>query len=224
MTIVRKITPYLLAIIASFAAAGIFIALTGANVFRAYETILFTSFRTPNGFVQTLLKFIPLTLQALAFSLPLTAGKFNMGGEGQMIVGAIAASAVGIVGHNLPPVLLLPLVILAGVVAGALWGFIPAYLLYRFNINEILTSMLLNFVSFQIIDLVATGPWRDPVAGHPTTVQIGQGGFLPMLIKNPPLNAGLILALLVAAAVYIYISRTTGGYELVATWRLVCRT
>jgi simple sugar transport system permease protein len=167
--------------------------------------------------VQTLLKFIPLTLQALAFSLPLTAGKFNMGGEGQMIVGAIAASAVGIVGADLPPLILLPLVILAGVVAGALWGFIPAYLLYRFNINEILTSMLLNFVSFQIIDLVATGPWRDPVAGHPTTVQIGQGAFMPMLIKNPRLNAGLILALLVAAAVYIYISRTTGGYELVAT-------
>jgi len=108
-------------------------------------------------------------------------------------------------------------VILAGVVAGALWGFIPAYLLYKFNINEILTSMLLNFVSFQIIDLVATGVWRDPVAGHPTTVQIGAGGFLPMLIKNPPLNAGLILALLVSAGVYIYTSRTAGGYELIAT-------
>lgn len=217
MTLIRKMVPYLIAIVASFAAAGIFIALTGANVLQAYETILFTSFRTPYGFVQTLLKFIPLTLQALAFALPLTAGKFNMGGEGQLIVGAIAASAVGIVGANLPPVILLPLVILAGVAAGALWGFIPAYLLYRFNINEILTSMLLNFVSFQIINLVATGAWRDPVAGHPTTVPIGQGGFLPMLIKNPPLNAGLILALLVVAAVYIYITRTTGGYELVAT-------
>jgi simple sugar transport system permease protein len=217
MTIVRKTVPYLIAIVASFAAAGIFIALTGANIFKAYETILFTSFRTPNGFVQTLLKFIPLTLQALAFTIPLTAGKFNMGGEGQMIVGAIAASAVGIVGADLPAIILLPLIILAGVVAGALWGFIPAYLLYKFNINEILTSMLLNFVSFQIIDLVATGAWRDPVAGHPTTVQIGAGGFLPMLIKNPPLNAGLILALLVAAGVYIYTSRTAGGYELVAT-------
>lgn len=217
MTIVRKLVPYLIAIIASFAAAGIFIALTGANVFQAYETILFTSFRTPNGFVQTLLKFIPLTLQALAFTIPLTAGKFNMGGEGQMIVGAIAASVVGILGADLPAVILLPLVVLAGVAAGAIWGFIPAWLLYKFNINEILTSMLLNFVSFQIIDLVATGTLRDPVAGHPTTVQIGQGGFLPMLIKNPPLNAGLILALLVAAGVYLYTTRTTGGYELVAT-------
>ena len=217
MTIVRKVTPYLIAIVASFVAAGIFIALIGANPFKAYQTILFTSFRTPNGFVQTVLKFIPLTLQALAFSIPLTAGKFNMGGEGQMIVGAIAASAVGIVGADLPAYILLPLVVLAGVAAGAFWGFIPAWLLYRFNINEILTSMLLNFVSFQIIDLVATGPWRDPVAGHPTTIQLGQGGWLPLLVQNPPLNAGLILAILVAAGVYIYTSRTAGGYELVAT-------
>jgi simple sugar transport system permease protein len=217
MTIVRKVTPYLIAIVASFVAAGIFIALIGANPLKAYQTILFTSFRTPNGFVQTVLKFIPLTLQALAFSIPLTAGKFNMGGEGQMIVGAIAASAVGIVGADLPAYILLPLVILAGVAAGAFWGFIPAWLLYRFNINEILTSMLLNFVSFQIIDLVATGPWRDPVAGHPTTIQLGQGGWLPLLVQNPPLNTGLILAILVAAGVYIYTSRTAGGYELVAT-------
>lgn len=217
MMIIRKIIPYIIAILASFAAAGIFIALTGANVFQAYETILFTSFRTPYGFVQTLLKFIPLTLQALAFAIPLTAGKFNMGGEGQMLVGAIAAAAVGIVGADLPTVILLPLVILAGILAGALWGLIPAYLLYKFNINEILTSMLLNFVSFQVIDLVATGPWRDPVAGHPTTIMIGKGAFLPMLIDNPPLNAGLILALVVAAGAYIYTSRTTGGYELVAT-------
>lgn len=217
MIIVRKITPYLIAVLASFAAAGIFIAAMGFNVFQAYETILFTSFRTPNGFVQTLLKFIPLTLQALAFTVPLTAGKFNIGGEGQMILGAIAASAVGITFSDLPLPILLPLVILAGVIAGAIYGLVPAWLLYRFGLNEILTTVLLNFVSFAIIDLVATGPWRDPGAGHPTTVPIGAGGFLPMLISNPPLHSGILIAVVVAAGIYIYTTRTTGGYELVAT-------
>lgn len=134
-----------------------------------------------------------------------------------MIVGAIAASAAGIVFADLPLPLLLPLVILAGVLAGALWGLVPAWLLYRFGLNEILTTVLLNFVSFAVIDLVATGPWRDPTAGHPTTIQIGQGGWLPMLISNPPLHSGILLAVLVAAGIYIYTSRTTGGYELVAT-------
>jgi len=213
----RTILPYLIAIAVAFAAVGIFIAAMGFDVGRAYQTILLTSFRTPNGFIQTLLKFIPLTLQALAFTVPLTAGKFNIGGEGQMIVGGIAAAAVGITFSDLPPVLLLPMVILAGVLAGAFWGLIPAWLLYRFGLNEILTTVLLNFVSFAVIDLVATGPWRDTTAGHPTTIPIGQGGWLPMLINNPPLHSGIILAVLVASGIYIYTSRTTGGYELVAT-------
>jgi ABC-type uncharacterized transport system permease subunit len=134
-----------------------------------------------------------------------------------MIVGGIAAAALGLTFSDLPPVILLPLVILAGVIAGAFWGLVPAWLLYRFGLNEILTTVLLNFVSFAVIDLVATGPWRDTTAGHPTTIPIGQGGWLPMLVSNPPLHSGIILAVLVAAGIYVYTSRTTGGYELVAT-------
>lgn len=215
--IVKNFLPYLLAILAAFAATGIFIAFTGANVWKAYETIILTSFRTPNGFVQTLLKFVPLTLMALAFTIPLTAGKYNMGGEGQLIVGGITAAAIGILGNGLPAIVLIPLVVIGSMLAGAAWGFVAAWLLYRFNINEILSTMLLNFISFQIIDLVATGPWRDPVAGHPTTIQLAKESWLPMIVNNPPLNAGIILALIAVAAVYIYTTRTPGGYELVAT-------
>jgi simple sugar transport system permease protein len=217
MTIVKKALPYFIAVVASFVAAGIFIALMGFDVFKAYSTILFTSFRTPNGFIQTLLKFVPLVLQALAFTIPLTAGKFNIGGEGQMIAGGIGAAVIGIIFADLPAVILLPLVILSGIVAGALWGLIPAWLLYKFNINEILTTVLLNFVALALIDYVCTGSLREPGAGHPTTLIIGAGGFLPKLVNNPPLHAGIILAVLVAAGIYIYTSKTTGGYELVAT-------
>ena len=217
MTIAKKALPYLLAVVASFVAAGIFISLMGFDVFKAYQTILFTSFRTQNGFIQTLLKFIPLVLLALAFTIPLTAGKFNIGGEGQMMAGGIGAAAMGIMFADMPAILLIPLVIIGGVVAGAIWGLIPAWLLYKFNINEILTTVLLNFVAFSLIDYVCTGPWRDPGAGHPTTVAIGREGWLPLLVDNPPLHSGIILAVLVAIGVYIYTSRTTGGYELIAT-------
>ena len=216
-TLAGKLIPYLLAVVASFAAAGIFIAAMGFNVPKAYATILFTSFRTPNGFVQTLLKFVPLLLQALAFTVPLAAGKFNIGGEGQLIVGAIGATAVGILFADLPPLLLLPMLILAGILFGAFWAAIPAWLLYRFGINEILTTVLMNFVSFGLIDYVATAIWRDPMAGHPTTLPIGAGGELPLLIARPPLNAGIILAVFVAIVVYVYTNRTAAGYELVAT-------
>ncbi|KAF0110321.1 MAG: simple sugar transport system permease protein [Chloroflexi bacterium] len=217
MTTIKRFLPYLIAVVASFIAAGIFIAAMDFNPFKAYETILFTSFRTPNGFIQTLLKWIPLTLVALAFTVPLSSGKFNIGAEGQMIVGAIGATAVGIIFTDLPAYLLLPMVIIAGVLAGALWGLIAAWLLYQFNINEILTTVLLNFISFALIDYIATGPWRDPAAGHPTTIPIGAGGFLPMLINNPPLHSGIFLALLVAIGIYFFTNKTTSGYELVAT-------
>lgn len=209
--------PYLLAIAASFIAAGIFIGAMGFDVLRAYSTILFTSFRTTNGIIQTLLKFVPLLLQALAFSVPLATRKFNIGGEGQMIVGAIGAAAVGIIFADLPLLLLLPMVLVAGVLGGAIWGAIPAWLLYRFEINEILTTVLMNFISFSLIDYVATEIWPDPLAGHPTTIPIGDGAELPLLLSSPPLHSGLVLAILVAAGVYVYTNRTIGGYELVAT-------
>jgi simple sugar transport system permease protein len=209
--------PYLIAVVAAFAVVGVVIALMGFDVWRAYQTILFTAFRSPNSFVQTLLKFVPLLLQALAFTVPLAAGKFNIGGEGQMIVGAIGAAAVGILLAGWPLPLLLPLVLLAGILAGGLWALLPAWLLFRFGINEILTTVLMNFVSFSVIDYVATEIWPDPLAGHPTTIPIGAGAELPLLLLSPKLHSGLLLALATAAAVYLYTERSAAGYELIAT-------
>lgn len=215
--IARQSGPYVVAVLAAFLAAGLFIGLMGYDVLRAYSTILFTSFSTPNGFVQTLLKFVPFLLQAFAFTIPLAAGKFNIGGEGQLLVGAIGATAIGIMFAGLPALLLLPLVLLAGALGGAIWGAIPAWLLYRFNMNEILTTVLLNFVAFGLVDYVATKVWRDPAAGHPTTIPIGPGAELPLLISSPPLHSGILLVLVIAVAVYIYTNRTSAGYELIMT-------
>ncbi len=209
--------PYVVSVAVAFAAVGIFLGAMGFDVPRAYGTILLTSFRTVNGFIQTLLKFVPLLLLALAFTVPLAAWKFNIGGEGQLIAGAIGAAAVGIILSSLPRAVLLPLVILAGVASGAAWATVPAWLLYRFGISEILTTVLMNFVSFGVMDYAATALWPDLAAGHPTTVPIGVGGRLPLLVASPPLHAGLLLALGVAVAIYLYINRTVGGYELRAT-------
>lgn len=214
---VRGVVPYVVSVGVAFAAVGVFLAAMGFDVPRAYGTILFTSFRSTNGFVQTLLKFIPLLLLALAFTVPLAAWKFNIGGEGQLIAGAIGAAAVGIVLADLPGVVLLPVLVLAGTLAGGLWAAVPAWLLYRFGANEILTTVLMNFVSFGVMDYVATEVWPDAAAGHPTTIPIGAGGRLPLLVASPPLHAGLIVVLAVAVATYVYINRTAAGYELRAT-------
>lgn len=211
------VVPYVISVAVAFTAVGISLAAMGFDVTRAYGTILFTSFRSTNGFIQTLLKFVPLLLLALAFTVPLAAWKFNIGGEGQLIAGAIGAAAVGIVLADLPGLVLLPALILAGTLSGALWAAVPAWLLYRFGINEILTTVLMNFVSFGVMDFVATEVWPDPAAGHPTSVPIGADGRLPLLVASPPLNAGLLVALAVAAATYVYLNRTAAGYELRAT-------
>ncbi len=216
-SLARGLLPYVVAVVAAFAAVGIVLALMGFDVFRAYRTILGTSFRTPYSFVQTLIKWVPLVLQALAFTVPLAAGKFNIGGEGQMIAGAIGAAAAGILFAGLPLPLLLPLVLLAGVLFGTLWMLGPAWLLYRFGINEILTTVLMNFVAFESIDYVATNIWPDPTAGHPTTIPIGAGGELPLLLTRPPLHSGLLIALVIVILIYIYTNHTSAGYELIAT-------
>ena len=212
-----QLLPYLLAVLTAFAVAGLLLMLLGFDVMRAYQTILFTSFRSANGRVQTLLKFVPLLLMAYAFTIPFKARKFNIGGEGQLIMGAVFAAALGITLADLPAPILLPLLLIGGIIGGGLWALIAAWLLYRFQINEILSTVLLNFVSFSVIDYVATEIWMDPTAGHPTTVPIGAGGELPLLLARPPLHAGLILALLVALLVYLYTERSAAGYELLAT-------
>ncbi len=102
---------YILAVSAAFIAVGIVMAVMGFDVLKAFTTILTTSFRTANGFTQTLLKFVPLVLQGFAFTIPWAARKFNIGGEGQLIVGAIGTTAVGILFSDLPPYLLLPLAV-----------------------------------------------------------------------------------------------------------------
>lgn len=214
---VGSVVPYVVSVGVAFAAVGVFLAAMGFDVPRAYGTILFTSFRSANGFVQTLLKFVPLLLLALAFTVPLAAWKFNIGGEGQLIAGAIGAAAAGIILAGLPGIVLLPAVIMAGILSGALWAAVPAWLLYRFGINEILTTVLMNFVSFGLMDYVATEVWPDAAAGHPTTVPIAAGGRLPLLLASPPLHTGLIVGLVVAVATHVYLNRTAAGYELRAT-------
>ena len=132
----NSIISYTIAILVAFMAVGVFIALMGHNVWQAYLTIITTSFRTPNGFTQTLLKFIPLTLLALSFTIPQATGKFNIGGEGQLLMGAIGATTVGILLADLPMYLLLPMVLIAGMIFGGIWGLIPGWMVFRFNVSE----------------------------------------------------------------------------------------
>ena len=209
----QTVLSYVLPVLLAFVVSGIVIAALGHSPVEAFRAILTTSFKSSFGFIETVQKWVPLVLLALAFTIPLAAGKYNIGGEGQLLVGAAAAAAVGITMKNAPMVVLLPLVLLAGVLAGGVYAWIAAWLMDRFGVNEILSTVLLNFVSFGIVDYVASEVWSDPAAGHPTTVPIGDGGLLP-LVGTPPMHTGVVLALLVSVATVVVMRRTVPGYEL----------
>lgn len=214
-TALLSAVPYVLAVLAAFAVVAVIILLLGHDPVTAFRAVLTNSFRNPTGMVQTLQKWVPLTLLALAFAIPLGAGRFNIGGEGQMILGATGAVAVGITLSDLPLVVLLPLTILAGVIAGAIWAGVAAWLMSRFRVNEILSTVLLNFVSFEILDYFASVVWSDPGAGGAVTLPIGAGAQLPTL-GRPPMHVGVLLVVALSAVAAVLAKRSVAGFELKA--------
>jgi general nucleoside transport system permease protein len=209
----RSGIPYVLAVIGAFLVVAVLVLALGHNPLEAFRAVLTNSFRNETGMVQTLKKWVPLTLLALAFAIPLGAGRFNIGGEGQLILGAIGSVAVGITFSELPQVVLLPLVLVSGVLAGAIWAGIAAWLMAQFKINEILSTVLLNFVSFELLDYLASVVWADAGAGGAVTLPIGAGAELPT-IGRPPMHIGVLIVLALAVVAAVLARRSVGGFEL----------
>ncbi|MGB9785408.1 MAG: ABC transporter permease [Fervidicoccaceae archaeon] len=206
---------YLLAIAAAFAIAGVILFVLHQDVLLGYKTILTTSFSSLPNFALTIFKFTPIYLMGLGFSIPLATRKYNVGIEGQFLLGAIGAAAVGITLSWLPGYVLLPALLIAAMLMGALWASVPAILLYFFNVNEIISTILLNFISFYIVDMVALGPWRDVTAGHPMTIPISSSAHLPIL--GAQINVGSLFTIALAALGFFAIYKSVFGYELRAT-------
>ncbi|EAP97784.1 sugar ABC transporter, permease protein [Janibacter sp. HTCC2649] len=212
-TMAYAAVPYVIAVLAAFVVVGVLITLLGHDPAKAFRAVLTNSFRNETGLVQTLHKWAPLTLLSLAFAIPLGAGRFNIGGEGQMILGSVGAAAVGITMSDLPMVILLPLVLVVGTLAGVVWAAISAWLMESFHINEILSTVLLNFVSFEVLDYIASVVWSDPGAGGAVTLPIGDGAVLPG-IGRPPMHTGVLLVVLVSVVAAVMAKRSVAGFEL----------
>ncbi len=208
---------YALAIALAFLVTGVLLHLTGQSAIKGYITILTASFRSPEALSLTIFKFIPLYLMGLGLAIPLASKKFNMGIEGQYLIGAIGATFVGVYLHNLPKPLHVSLVLLASAAFGAAYALIPALLLYFFNVNEIVSGMLLNFISFYIVDIVCVGKLRDVYAGHPMTIPISDTAKIPLLTARPQIHVGSIITLVLGLAAAYIVYRSVFGYELRAS-------
>ncbi|HVP22308.1 MAG TPA: ABC transporter permease [Conexivisphaerales archaeon] len=206
--------PYFYGVLAALGVAGLLLYLLGFNPIEGYATLLTASFGSVTGLGIMLIKFIPLMLMALAFAVPMKAKKFNVGNEGQFLVGAIGAAVAALSFSGLPSFLALPFTLLSGIAFGALWALLPALMLYRFGVYEVISTISMNFISYQLVDMVALSRWRDPLSGQPMTVAIPPAFQLPLISDALHVSVGLFIALAMPFIVYFYLYRTVFGYEL----------
>lgn len=202
------------AVAAALALGGVVLALIGHDPLGAYAAIWRGSFGSIDAVGETLVKATPLILIGLGVVLAFRTGVFNIGAQGQLFLGAIFATGVGLALPDLPGPILLPLMIAAGWAGGALWALVPGALRAYLGINEVVVTLLMNYIAVELVAFLVNGPWRDPNAVESWTPQVGSGGWLAILIPSTRLHAGILLGLVLTAAVYVLLFKTTPGYRL----------
>jgi len=204
----------LLAIVAALAvAAGLFKAY-GVSPVRAYQLIVHGALGTPLGLTETVRRAIPLLLCGVGLTIAFRAVFWNIGAEGQLLLGAIAAAGVALF-SGLPDSLLIPAMFLAGFLAGAAWGLVPAILKAKLGLNDVITTLMMNYVAMYLVEWLIHGPWKGTqMRGFAYTDKFPDAARLPLIpltrIHWPTLAIGLALALLA----YILVTRTRQGFEI----------
>lgn len=172
------------------------------------------AFGSEAGIRETLVRCTPLMLCALAVAVPARAGLFNIGGEGQLHLGAIAATGVALHSGLAAKTAMIPAMILAACVAGALWGLIPAVLKAVLNVNEVLVALMLNYVGILLVEYLVHGPWKDASAlGWPYSKSFADAAVLPRW-GHTNVHLGLALAVCAAVVLWFLMARTTFGFSV----------
>ena len=203
------------AVVAALALCSILIMWTGESVFHAYWLLLKGAFGSKFAIAETLSRATPLMLTGLAAAVAFRAKFWNIGAEGQLYCGALAATWVGTGMITLHPVLMIPLLFAAGALAGGAALVVPVFLKSRLKVDEVVTTLLLNFVIILFVSYLLEGPLKDPMSmGWPQAAPIIDEGVLPKLVAKTRLHLGLFVALASALAVWLVLNFTVWGYEI----------
>ncbi|MDH4334621.1 MAG: ABC transporter permease [Chloroflexota bacterium] len=190
------------------------ILLAGANPIAAYAEFVVIPLTSQFTLLEVLVSATPILFTGAAVAIAFRAGYWNIGAEGQLLLGAIAAAGVGTTVGDLPGIVALPAMLLGGAIAGAAWALLPALLRVRFGIDEVVTTLLLNPVALLLVNGLLHGPWRDPVTGFPESPRIAASAEFPALIDRSRLHLGFVIALVVIATAWYVIARTPAGLRL----------
>jgi len=190
--------------------------LAGANPLLGFYALLRGALGGPHQIAETLVQTTSLLFPSLAVALAFRAGFFNIGAEGQLVIGGLLAGLLGARLH-LPGIAGLPLVLSAGALGGALWGGIAGALRARFGGNEVVATLMLNVIAALLANYLVVGPLHSPGAVGPETAELAPSLWLPTIAPGTRLTVAMPLGLLVAAGVALLLSHTVFGYELRAS-------
>ncbi|MEC7971815.1 MAG: ABC transporter permease [Pseudomonadota bacterium] len=204
----------LLAIVLTILSGIIIFSVLDKDPWLSLYTFFIQPLTTGFGFTELIVKATPLILIGAGLSIGFKANVWNIGAEGQFTMGAIAGGGTALFLSNQESLLVLPAVIVMGIIGGAVWGMIPAFLKTKYNANEILTSLMLSYVALLMLSYLVHGPWRDPGGyNFPESEIFSDSAMLPVLLQGTRLNLGTIFALLSVLITYLLLSRTVLGYQ-----------
>jgi general nucleoside transport system permease protein len=207
-----------LAALSALAIGAVMLLFLGVNPLVAYRAMWVGAFGSSNALAETIVKAVPLLLIGLGICISFRAKVINIGGEGQMIVGALAATALGLYVPDMPGWLVIMMAMVAGFFGGAFWGAIPGFLKAYFNVNEILSTVMMNAIAVQLMNFFLRGPMIDPnqaelLSKIPQTARLPEVYHLARWLPTR-LHAGVIIAVVLAFVVYLLLFHTTLGYRI----------
>ncbi len=207
-----------IATLAALAVGAVMLLFLKVNPIEAYHSLWNGAFGSTNALAETLVKATPLLLVALGICISFRADVINIGGDGQMIIGAILGTWIGLVFVDLPGWMVITLALLGGFLGGAIWGGIAGLLKAYFKVNEILSTVMMNAIAVQLMNFLLRGPMIDPSQAQkaskiPQTARLLDAFHLPRLVPTR-LHLGVLIAVVLAVLVYILLWRTTLGYRI----------
>jgi simple sugar transport system permease protein len=212
-TLFRIVSP-VLAVLAALVFGALFLKLSGFDPLAVYGGMWRGAFGDAYGLSETLVKAIPIALCAMGTTVAFRMALWNIGAEGQLYAGAVAATGLALSFPDAPALMLLPAMVAAGMAAGALWALIAAIPRAWLGANEILTTLMLNYVAIFFSEYLIHGPWKDPAGfNFPLSPAFSEAARLPSF-GDTRIHAGILFALAAAAVLTVALRKTTWGYEV----------
>lgn len=200
----------------AFGVGAVMIALSGISPWVAYQELVNSAIGSEFALTETLGKMTPLLLAGLGMALAFRGKLFNIGAEGQIYMGALGAGVAGLFCGPLSPWVGIPLVLLMGFVVGGIWAGVAGVLKQRFGVNEIIVTLMMNYVAIGITSYLVGGPWQDPLGTEAITAKFTRGTCLPIVWGGSPLHVGIIVGIIATLVLWWVIRQTVYGYQLTA--------